>query len=322
MFHIKELGISDGEFVRATLTETDSNLLCSELFGHVKGAFTGADKERTGVIESSKNGTVLLDEIGDISKNVQRKLLSVFNDFKFVKVGQAEKAMDTNAMFVLATNRNLEELVQKGKFERALYDRIRVLQFRVPSLNERRDDIVRLAMSFIHRWNKAKNCSLYLGSSAKEALEGMNFREGGVRHLEKMIIEDVLPKARDEGAQQISLSHFPMGRLTVKQEGGEKVEFIYPQEFGKTKAKFDTVKKYVKVCRGLVESNPEKLDWELKDVDNHLGTSGRFKGYINERPEAFFLFVKHNYEQCRAAIPILRKNTVVERKLTHEGLIY
>lgn len=317
----KELKISAGSFAKATLTETNPNLLCSELFGHVKGAFTGANKDRTGVIESSDDGTVLLDEIGDLPLDVQGSLLSVLNDFKFVKVGQAEKTTGTKAMFILATNRNLEELVRTEKFRRDLYDRIRVLQFRVPSLNERREDIVPLAKSFIHRWNEAKSCSLYLGSSAKEALEGMNFCEGGVRHLKKMIIEDVLPKARYEGARQISLSHFPVGKLTVEQECCEKVEFTYPQGFERTKAQFSKVKEYVTACSKLVESSPEKLDWELKDVDKYLGTSGRFKTYINVRPEAFFLFVKHNYEQCRSAIPILRENRVVERKLTDEGLI-
>ncbi|HEU4561196.1 MAG TPA: sigma-54 dependent transcriptional regulator [Longimicrobium sp.] len=141
---------ADEPFVAINCTAMAESLLESELFGHVKGAFTGADRDRKGKFELAANGTIFLDEIGDTSPAFQAKLLRVIQQKEFHPVG-GEKARRTNARVIAATHRNLEELVRQGKFREDLYFRLRVVEMHIPPLRERRDDVPALAQHLLAR---------------------------------------------------------------------------------------------------------------------------------------------------------------------------
>jgi two-component system response regulator AtoC len=137
-------------FVAINCTALAESLLESELFGHVKGAFTGAVGDRRGKFELAGSGTIFLDEIGDTSPAFQAKLLRVIQEKEFHPVG-GEKARKTQARVVAATHRPVEELVRQGKFREDLYFRLRVVEIRIPPLRERREDIPLLAEHLLAR---------------------------------------------------------------------------------------------------------------------------------------------------------------------------
>jgi two-component system response regulator PilR (NtrC family) len=141
---------ADEPFVAVNCTAIPETLLESELFGHVRGSFTGASSDRKGRFELAGAGTVFLDEIGDTTPSFQTKLLRVLQEREFLPVG-AEKARRSEARVIAATHRNLEELVARGAFREDLYYRLRVVEIVVPALRERRDDIPLLAEHILRR---------------------------------------------------------------------------------------------------------------------------------------------------------------------------
>ncbi|HID49499.1 MAG TPA: sigma-54-dependent Fis family transcriptional regulator, partial [Chromatiales bacterium] len=124
------------------------NLLESELFGHEKGAFTGAHQAKQGLLEAASGGTVFLDEIGNISAAMQNKLLRVVQEQQVTRVGGI-RPIDIDVRFIVATNRNLEDMVARGEFREDLYHRLNVVRFTMPPLRERRDDIPLLVQHFV-----------------------------------------------------------------------------------------------------------------------------------------------------------------------------
>lgn len=132
-----------GQFVPVHLSAISENLIESELFGHLKGAFTGADKDREGAFELGNGGTIFLDEIGEISESVQIKLLRVIQEKEFKPVG-GSRFKSTDARIITATNKDLYKLVEEGKFRADLYYRLNVVPIQLPSLQERMRDIPEL----------------------------------------------------------------------------------------------------------------------------------------------------------------------------------
>lgn len=141
----------DKSFVKVHCAALNSNLLESELFGHVKGAFTGAVADKKGRFEQADGGTIFLDEIGEIDKSTQIKLLRVLQEHEFEKVG-GEKTIKTDVRVIAATNRNLEEEIKKGNFREDLYYRLNVVNLKVPPLRERKEDIILLATHFLKQF--------------------------------------------------------------------------------------------------------------------------------------------------------------------------
>ncbi len=137
-----------GPLVKVNCAAIPETLLEAELFGHEKGAFTGAVSQRIGRFEQAKNGTIFLDEIGEMSPALQAKLLRVTQDGRFQRVG-SNAEIHTNARIVASTNRNLEEAVKTGGFREDLFYRLNVVELNIPPLRERRDDILPLASAFI-----------------------------------------------------------------------------------------------------------------------------------------------------------------------------
>jgi transcriptional regulator with PAS, ATPase and Fis domain len=177
---------SGGPFVPVSCSALSSSLLESELFGHVKGAFTGAIKDRRGRFEIAKGGTVFLDEVGTLSVDIQVKLLRTVQERVVERVGSSEP-IPIDVRIMAATNRNLSELVAKNQFREDLYYRLKVFQIDVPPLRERRLDIPVLADSFIERFNKLYSRKVIaLSIAAKEQLMRY-FWPGNVRELENAI---------------------------------------------------------------------------------------------------------------------------------------
>lgn len=177
---------SDGPFVAINIGGVPENLLESELFGYEKGAFTGAVSRKTGLFELASGGTLFLDEIGDMPLSLQVKILRVLQDRKITRLG-GTTPMPINARIVAATNKNLEEMVQKGTFREDLFYRLNVVRIVIPPLRDRSDDIPLLAASIISRYNRSMGSKIEgFSPEALEALKKHNFY-GNVRELENVL---------------------------------------------------------------------------------------------------------------------------------------
>lgn len=170
-------------FSCANLPET---LVDDELFGHEKGAFTGAITTRRGRFEAAHGGTLLLDEIGDLPLGLQSKLLRVLQERSFERLGSSSP-IEANVRVVCATHRNLEEMVQEGKFRQDLFYRLNVVQIQIPALRERRDEIPVLAQHFLQRFaEQFGKSTTHFSPLALHALEEYQW-PGNVRELENAV---------------------------------------------------------------------------------------------------------------------------------------
>lgn len=183
-------------FVKVHCAALNDNLLESELFGHVKGAFTGAVADRKGRFEQADGGTVFLDEIGEINQSTQIKLLRVLQEHEFEKVG-GEKTIKTDVRIIAATNRNLEEEIKAGRFREDLYYRLNVVRLEVPPLRERKDDIALLSTHFLNLFNEEnrKNITGFTAPASK-ALYSYDW-PGNIREL-RNCIESAVVLARTD----------------------------------------------------------------------------------------------------------------------------
>jgi DNA-binding NtrC family response regulator len=143
-----------GPLVKINCAAIPDTLLESELFGHEKGAFTGAQAARTGRFEEASNGTILLDEIGEMSPHLQAKLLRIIQDGKFERIG-SNRERHTSARILAATNRELEEEVRSGRFRQDLFFRLNVMEIHIPPLRERPEDIIPLARRFAAEFSQS-----------------------------------------------------------------------------------------------------------------------------------------------------------------------
>ncbi len=178
--------VAGNPFVSINCAAVPEYLLESELFGHIKGAFTGAHLDRKGLFEAAEGGSLLLDEIGSMSGSTQAKLLDVLHDRKIRRVGSNENR-EVNARIMAATNMDLDLAVRKGSFREDLYYRIKVAHIHIPPLREHREDIPLLAQHFLDNVvEKFKRPDLQLSTDAEEFLYNYDF-PGNVRELNNMI---------------------------------------------------------------------------------------------------------------------------------------
>lgn len=176
----------DKPFVIINCPTIPENLLESELFGHEKGAFTGASSEKIGKFELAQNGTLFLDEIGDLSEDLQAKLLRVLQNHEFERVGGLN-TIKINARIIAATNRNLEDSMERRLFREDLFYRLNVLPIFIPSLRERRDDIPLLAKHFLQYFSKREKKNFEpLSEKIFEKLKSYDW-PGNVRELENAV---------------------------------------------------------------------------------------------------------------------------------------
>ena len=242
-------------FSCANLPET---LIEDELFGHEKGAFTGALAMRRGRLEAADQGTLLLDEIGDLSLGLQPKLLRVLQERSFERLG-SNVAVNVNLRLICATNRNLSEMVQQGKFREDLYYRLNVVQMHLPPLRERRDDIPLLVQHFLETYaEQFKKKARRFSQSAMHALEDYSW-PGNVRELLNAVQRAVVLA---EG-QSVDIWHLP---ATVR-KGCDSPQFnrSYEQEVREFK-------------RRLILRTLRECGWRKTESARTLGVA---RGYLH-----------------------------------------
>jgi len=219
----------------ASITPT---LMESELFGAIKGAYTGADRDRVGVLESAHRGTVFLDEIGDIEPGIQVKLLRFLQEREVRPVGASRsKAVDVRV--IAATNRTLQKMVEEGKFREDLWFRINVVRITIPPLRDRRGDIPLLARFFVSKYNQRYSHDVRLMESGVKAMEEYGW-PGNVRQLQHLIerlvilvtggridgeaVRDALEAmdARDRPAETLAEAEMEQIRRVLAATGGNK----------------------------------------------------------------------------------------------------
>ncbi len=201
-------------FVPINCTALAEGLLESELFGHIRGAFTGAIRDSRGKIEVAGNGTLFLDEIGEISPGLQVKLLRVVENREYSRVG-SEKIQRTEARIIGATNRDLEEQVRRGNFREDLYYRLKVVEVKLPPLRERREDIPLLVAYLLQKINRRLHSNVRkVPDSVMQILSGYEWR-GNVRELENALTRGVTLSRGDVLlAEHLPLNSPDRGQLT------------------------------------------------------------------------------------------------------------
>ena len=233
----------DAPFIKVNCAAIPETLFESELFGHERGAFTGATGARSGWFEQADGGTIFLDEIGELPLPMQSKLLRVLQEGSFVRLG-ASRETKVDVRLVAATNRDLAAAAESGAFRRDLYYRLNVVPIHLPSLAERREDIRPLALHLLNRANQANERNVHLGAGALEALEAHDW-PGNIRELANVIerlvlltdgsviakadVERFLPRSAPPVAQRLVREYRDAGshsvaelRLALARHGGNR----------------------------------------------------------------------------------------------------
>jgi two-component system response regulator PilR (NtrC family) len=210
-------------FVAVNCGAMPEALLESELFGHVRGAFTGADKDKKGLIEAAEGGTVFLDEIGEMAPTMQVKLLRVLQDRKYRRVGGTEESL-SNIRVIAATNRELTKLVGEGKFREDLFYRLNVIPVKMPALRDRADDIPLIAEHFLAKYTREMNKSIEgFSPETLAALRGYPW-PGNVRELENTVERAVALESSHRIEDQALPQHVRDGRPATSRPGEPTVE--------------------------------------------------------------------------------------------------
>ncbi len=217
---IHRLSCRSGAFVRLNVAGEDPNLISDTLYGHSKGGFTGAVASRKGLIEQADNGTMFLDEIGDLNIENQVKLLHVLQERKYYQIG-SDVEKYSNARFIFATNKNILQLVDSGKFRKDLYYRIKFHHIHLPTLRERKDDIPILVKHFVTKASLILNKKEpRLPDEIYSLLSNYSF-PGNIRELEGIIFDAV---SRYEKG---TLSLAEMKNNLDFKESGDNEQYIY-----------------------------------------------------------------------------------------------
>lgn len=272
-----------GPFVEVNCSAIPESLAESELFGHARGAFSGADKARSGKFRAAHGGTLFLDEIGDLSLELQAKLLKALEDKEVTPVG-SDEPVRAEARLIAATNRDIPELIRTGRFRRDLYERLKVVVVRLSPLRERREDIRPLAERFLALWNAQYGERRFLTEAALTLLEAYSW-PGNVRELQNALrsaacssaSEALGPEALPEELR--SLRHSPELQPSGT-EGSRGVDF--PAEGLNLKARLLQVEwDYVTQALRKAEGNREA-------AARLLGLTGHaFRKALRERLSAF-----------------------------------
>jgi two-component system response regulator HydG len=220
---------ADKPFVSVNCGAISKSLAESELFGHTRGAFSGASGDRTGLFRSANGGTLLLDEIGELDPDLQPKLLRVLQERRLLPVGEDyEHAIDIRV--IAATNRPLRDMVAEGRFREDLYQRLNVFRIEVPPLRERPEDIEVQARHFLRLWAEDHRVEIEFGPRFVEALCSLPW-EGNSRQLKHFLWEALAHKGAGPLLQIEDLPQWVLERLAEAQAQGSEV--ASPEELAK-----------------------------------------------------------------------------------------
>ncbi len=272
-------------FVAINCGAIAANLIESELFGHERGAFTGADRQRKGVFERAHQGTLFLDEVSEMPLDLQVKLLRVLETGEFTRVG-GEKPLSSSVRVVAASNRNLEASVAEGRFRADLLYRLRVVPIDLPPLRDRENDVRSLALHFLAELSLAEKREKRLSAGALELLENHPF-PGNVRELRNAVQHGFI-LAEDE----IGLEHLPSD-MTARRE---------PRAPGDTAAARDSA-----AATGAVNAVSVAIPVALADVERRviLATLAHLGGEKSGAAQALGISLKTLYSRLReySALP-------------------
>lgn len=260
-------------FVPVNCGAISRELVEAELFGYVKGAFTGAVRDKTGFLELASDGTLFLDEIGETTPDFQVKLLRVLQEGEFNKVG-SPLTTKVNVRIIAATNRNLEKAMADGSFREDLYYRLNVISIHIPSLKQRREDIPLLTLHFLEKYSKkrADNKIKGITPSAMEALMNYSY-PGNVRELENAI-EYAIAFARGD---EITSDDLPKS-IRGQEETVPKIH-LKPLKAARVEFERSFVIAALKECNGnisktarLLDVHRQSLQQKIKELSIHLDT--------------------------------------------------
>ncbi|RKX60901.1 MAG: sigma-54-dependent Fis family transcriptional regulator [Thermodesulfobacteriota bacterium] len=243
---------ANGPFVAINCSVLSEELLANELFGHEKGAFTGANTTKKGLIEVANKGTLFLDEISEMSLSMQAKLLRVIQEKEFIRLG-GTTPIKVDVRFIAATNKDLKELLKEGKFREDLFYRLNVISFHLPPLSERKEDIPLLAYYFLKKYsNLMKKEVKEISPSALEILMNYDY-PGNIRELENIIERGVALVTGDT----LEPGHLPEDLQLLKIKAFRKKEGRYPT---------------------LEEQEKEYILWILKEVGGNKTLAAQILG--------------------------------------------
>ena len=264
-------------FVPVNCGAIPGELLESELFGHEKGAFTGAFSARQGRFELAEGGTLFLDEIGDMPLPMQVKLLRVLQERCFERVG-GNKTYQADVRIIAATHQHLEKLVEEGKFRMDLYYRLEVFPIAVPSLRERLEDLPQLILEFITRMEREKRGALRLSQGALEALGGYRW-PGNVRELANLVERlAILYPGEVVRWQDLPEKYHPADSWQEEQPDADEVKLesapasVVAQPSGALPEEGIVLKDYLEqIERDLMQQALEQTDWVVARAAKLLG---------------------------------------------------
>jgi transcriptional regulator with PAS, ATPase and Fis domain len=291
--------------VKVNCAALPAELLESELFGHEKGAFTGAATTRIGKFEQADTGTILLDEIGEMKAALQAKLLHVLQDAQFTKLG-SNKPINVDVRVVAATNQDLEAMMLRGEFREDLYYRLKVIEITVPPLRERRSEIPHLTQFFIDRYARRYNRPVRQLSDELQRRFLTYEWPGNIRELENMIKRIVI--LQDESLVIREMERNPRAALvmagvgagsssrpaTVPGDEPDEVEPIDTDEASQAEVAVATApagsrladvakSAAMKAERSIIEDTLQQVHWNRRRAAEQLGVS--YKTLLNKIKE-------------------------------------
>jgi two-component system, NtrC family, response regulator HydG len=265
----------EGKFVAINCSAIPENLFESELFGHEKGAFTGADQRKIGRFQYAEGGTLFLDEIGDLPLHMQVKLLRVLQEKVFTPVG-SNREIETHTRIIAATNRPLEEMIKKNQFRDDLYYRLNVMPIFLPALAERRSDIDHLTNLFIQKFNKEQGKKI-LGVT-EQALSVLKRYDwpGNIRELENIIEHSFIL----EETNMLTVTSLPENLLRAVGVELPQLEHLaeLEAEAGSSSDEIST-EEMIRMPEGALDFNKHKEAFEKEFIIKALKM---FKGRINQ----------------------------------------
>lgn len=244
-------------FVAINCAAIPETLLESELFGHVRGAYTGADRDREGKCSRAEGGTLFLDEIGDMPLSLQPKLLRLLEERLYEKVG-SDRPVSANFRIIVATHRNLDECCDKGSFRRDLYHRLNIFPLTIPPLRERREDIPQLAEHFLDNFRQHQGKSLPGISQAALDLMLAYDWPGNVRELRNLIEYATIVTNGD----LIRPEHLRLQPTPLGQEGNDNNRIKFNFNFSAEEFSLDAV-------------NRQVTEWALEKCNNNKSSAAR-----------------------------------------------
>ena len=274
---------AEKNYIRLNCAAIPENLLESELFGHEKGAFTGALRTKTGRVEEADGGTIFLDEIGDMSRPLQAKLLRFLEDGSFTRVGGNEEKR-VHVRIIAATNRDIVQAIKENDFREDLYHRLNVMQFRPPPLRDRGRDVVTLAEHFlVQNCQKLGRAPLKLSTAAEQKLLAHQW-PGNVRELRNVMERAAIIEQTDE-VQPESLPDFELEtQLRSSSDSSPEAEVDFQLGFAEAVASFE--RKMIQKALEQNQHNVNRSAEQLKMTRHSLRYRMQQLGLVNNSKDS------------------------------------